>query len=303
MKAVVLASFNMDLVMRAERPPRPGETVQGAFALHLGGKGFNQAVAARRAGAAVDVIGRVGDDAFGQRFLDALDRDSIGRRHVAIDAQAGTGVASIVVDATGENAIIQAPQANRRMTAADIDGATSGFEGAAVALWQLETSDEAAIAFARAARAAGAATIFNPAPCMPFDRQLLELSDVIVANELEAAALLSTNAGEDPAALAGALQRAHDAVAVVTCGPRGAVACDGARELRIAPHRVDAIDTVGAGDAFCGALAVALGEGAALDDALRFANAAGALAATKPGAEPSIPVRREIEQLMREVAR
>src|SRR5512141_3482629 len=120
-KVAVLGSFNMDLVMRAEQLPRPGETRQGEVAMRLGGKGFNQAVAARRLGADVAVVGRVGDDEFGRRFLAALDREGIDRRAVAVDTEAGTGVASIVVDGAGENAILQAPQANRNLTPDDVE--------------------------------------------------------------------------------------------------------------------------------------------------------------------------------------
>lgn len=300
-KVVVLASFNMDLVMRAERRPDAGETLQGEFAMHLGGKGFNQAVAARRLGADVAVIGRVGDDAFGRRFLDALDREGIDRAAVSVDPGASTGVAAITVTPDGENAIIQAPQANRRVTPDDVDRHRALFSGAQVALLQLETSDAAALAFARAARAHGVRTVLNPAPARAVHGELLDAADVIVPNQAEAAALT----GIDPRARAG-IEKAAAALSgadgrraiLITLGERGAY-LHGATDYVAAP-RVDAIDTTGAGDAFCAALAVALARGRDLPEAARFAAIAGALACTRHGAEPSMPTMNEVERFMEE---
>jgi ribokinase len=299
-KILVLASFNMDLVMRTPRQPQRGETLQGEFATYLGGKGFNQAIAARRLGADVAVIGRVGDDEFGARFLAALDAEGIDRRHVSVDSVTGTGVASIIVDDSGENAIVQAPQANRKIRAADIDAANSVFEGANAALLQLETSGEAALRFAEAARDAGARVVLNPAPAAPVRAGLLRAVDVILPNEPEAAALTGTEIGsvDDALSAADTLHQSYGAAAVITLSERGAaVVADDLRQ-HVPAFRVAAIDTVGAGDAFCAALAVALAERASLDEAVRFANAAGALATTKPGAEPSMPQRNDIEALL-----
>jgi len=292
----VLASFNMDLVMRTARRPEPGETLQGEFAMYLGGKGFNQAVAARRLGAEVRVIGRLGDDEFGRQFLSALDREGIERAHVSLDPDLGTGVAAIVVDQRGENAIIQAPRANRRVSIEDIRRARPAFDGAAAALLQLETSDEGAVAFAREARTRGTRVILNPAPAAPVGSELLALADVIVANEVEAAAAAKTSIDARDAARR--LAAMHGADVIVTLGTDGAFAACGGKELHCPAHLVDAIDTVGAGDAFCAALAVALAEGAPTFEAVRFANAAGALATTRHGAEPSMPHRDEIETLL-----
>jgi ribokinase len=302
-KIVVLASFNMDLVMRTERQPARGETLQGEFAMFLGGKGFNQAIAARRLGADVSVIGRVGDDAFGRRFLDALDREGIERSFVSVDPDAGTGVASIIVDGSGENAIVQAPQANRNVAVADIERAAAVFEGAQVALLQLETSEAGAIAFARAARIAGARTILNPAPAAKVVSALLGLADVLVPNEIEAETISGNKIGsvDDAVSVAAGLRDACGCGTIVTLGERGAIVVDGATSTHVQAHDVAAIDTVGAGDAFCAALAVALAEGASLVDAARFANAAGALATTRAGAEPSMPYRREVGALLKGV--
>jgi ribokinase len=299
-KIAVLASFNMDLVMRAERRPVAGETLQGEFAMFLGGKGFNQAVAARRLGAEVVVTGRVGDDEFGGLFLDALDREGIDRQAVVIDRQTGTGVASIIVEPDGTNTILQDPQANRNVRADDIVRATTALFGADMAMLQLETSDDGAKAFAATTRAAGCPVLLNPAPAGTVAPDLLGLVDIIVPNEIEAKLLTGREVSTvgDAFAAAGKLVFSGPTIGVITLGDRGAIGVSAG--ARVAEPRFDvvAIDTVGAGDAFCAALAVRLAEGADLADAMRFANAAGALACTKRGAEPSMPYRTEVEALL-----
>ncbi len=295
----VLGSFNMDLVMRAARLPRPGETLQGDFAMHLGGKGFNQAVAARRLGAEVSIVGRVGADEFGRRFLDALDDERIDRHAVVVDAEAGTGVASIVVDGDGENAILQSPRANRALTPGDVERLPLPRDGG-VAMLQLETSMPAAIAFARRARAAGLTTLLNPAPAAAVPDELLELADIVVPNLIEARTITGIDGATVDAAFAMAeeLLRRGPRTAVVTLGGDGAVLVDGTAHLHVPAFSVPVTDTVGAGDAFCAAFAVALAEGRELADAASFACAAGALATTRHGAEPSLPCRREVESLI-----
>jgi ribokinase len=300
-KVAVLASFNMDLVMRAARRPGAGETLQGEFAMHLGGKGFNQAVAARRLGADVAVVGRLGDDQFGRRFLDALDREGIDGTGVVTDNDEGTGVASITVEPDGGNSIVQAPRANRRLDAADVAANAAALAGAGVAMLQLETSMPAAIAFARAARDAGAMTLLNPAPAAPVPEALLALTDMIAPNEVEARTLTGIGApGREGAfSMADALLRLGPRGALITLGPDGAVACAEGLRLHAQCFEVPVVDTVGAGDAFCAALAVRLAEGAGVADALWFASAAGALACTRAGAEPSMPARSEVDALVK----
>jgi ribokinase len=299
-KIAVLASFNMDLVMRAQRLPTPGETLQGDFAMYLGGKGFNQAIAARRLGAEVAVVGRVGDDQFGAAFLAALDREGIDREGVTVDPHDGTGVASIVVDADGENAILQAPRANRNLTAVDVDRATAAFDGVDIALFQLELSEQGELAFARRARSLGATVIFNPAPAAPVAGDLLALCDIIVPNQIEACALTGVDARtvDGAFAAADALRRRGPSVCIVTMGASGALCVSGDCRLQVPAFGVPVVDTVGAGDAFCAALAVRYAEGAELTDALRFAAAAGAIACTRQGAEPSMPRRTDVEELL-----
>lgn len=299
-KIAVLASFNMDLVMRTERRPGVGETLQGEFAMYLGGKGFNQAVAARRLGAEVVVAGRVGDDEFGRMFLDALDREGIDRRAVVVDDEVGTGVASIIVEADGTNTIVQSPRANRRVTREQIEEhAGHLFEGTDMAMLQLETSMEGAAAFVTNAGERAVTVTLNPAPASVDGRALVAQADIVITNEIEAEAIGygSIHGGRETmlAAKAGAIDRRS---AVITLGGEGVVGSDGIETIYIAALRVDAVDTVGAGDAFCAAFAVRVAENADLSDALRFANAAGALACTKHGAEPSMPYRDEVEALL-----
>jgi ribokinase len=286
--------------MRAERLPRPGETLQGDFAMYLGGKGFNQAVAARRLGADVAVIGRVGDDDFGAAFLGALDAEGIDRRGVSIDPEIGTGVASIVVDADGENAIIQSPRANRALTADDVRRAAAAIDGATIALFQLELSDVAVYEYAHLARSAGATVIFNPAPAAPAADAIVALAEIIVPNQIEACTLTGIDPPSigDAYAAAEALRKRGPAVAVITLGSQGAAAVAEGVRIHVPAFEVDIVDTVGAGDAFCAALAVRLAEGADLADAVRFAAAAGAVACTRPGAEPSMPRRVEVEAVL-----
>lgn len=297
MNIAVLGSFNMDFVMRSARLPRRGETVQGEFAMHLGGKGFNQAIAARRLGAEVEVIGRVGDDTFGHQFLAALDAAGIGRAGVASDPDGGTGIASIVIEDDGANTVIQAPRANRRLAPDDIARAAASFDGAAIAMLQLETSMPAALAFSQAARAAGALVLLNPAPAAAVPDDLLRAADIIVPNEIEAETLtgISIDSIDAAEAAARALLARGPRAAVVTLGARGAIGVTADERYHEPAPRVDAIDTVGAGDAFCAAIALRLAGGAPLREALAFAVAAGAVATTRHGAEPSMPHLHDVE--------
>lgn len=278
-RVVVVGSFMMDLVARTSKLPKPGETVIGeSFSQFLGGKGFNQAVAAARSGGTVSMVGCVGDDAFGREFLDALDREGIERSGVSIDAEEGTGVGLPVVESSGQNAIVVIPRANHSLRTLPV----STIATAKVVLLQWELTARVTVEAARIAKEAGAIVVLNPAPAVGDLRDYDGLIDVLVPNESEAAALGSID-GID---------------LVLTLGERGALVRSGGREQRFDPHDVTCIDTVGAGDAFCGALCAALAGGADLFDAARIGNAAGALAVTKAGAEPSMPHRADIEVLL-----
>lgn len=300
-RVAVVGSFVTDLVIRAPRRPRPGETLIGhSLDIFLGGKGFNQAVAAARLGAEVTMIGRVGNDAFGDRFLEALNREGIHADYVIRDPQQGTGVASPLVEDSGENSIVQVPRANAALSPADIERAASALAQCAVLLAQLEVPPAASLRAAQIATAAGARFILNPAPARQDAADLIRLADVLVPNEVEAIGLVGVtpHSGADPAEAARRLRAQGVPVVIVTLGERGALLVTEAGEQVFPAYSVNVVDTTAAGDAFCGALAVALAEGRDLAGAVRFANAAGALAVTRLGAEPSLPRREEVERLL-----
>jgi ribokinase len=270
----VVGSLNVDLVARAERLPRPGETVSDAsYAEVPGGKGANQAVAAARLGAAVAMVGCVGADAHGRLSLHSLDETGVDTSRVRV-VDDRSGVALIEVDASGENTIVVAPGANARVTPDDVD--VSGADGVLV---QLEIPIAAVEA---AADRADGLFCLNAAPARPLPRELVERAGLVIANRYEAEAL-----GAQPRLLA------------LTLGPDGAVLLEEGREVaRAAAPRVHAVDGTAAGDAFCAALAVSLLEGRPREEALRRACAAGAVAASRFGAQPSLPTAAEVDELL-----
>ncbi len=296
----VVGSFMMDVVVRTAKRPAVGETAIGeSVNFFLGGKGFNQAVASARFGAPTSMVGRLGTDGFGDQFVDALARENIASTFVGRDAIIGTGVGLPVVDSSGTNSIIVVPQANLECTPAHIDAAAGVVGAAAVVLAQLELPYESVARAFEVARAAGAKTVLNPAPmgANSLD-QFRGLVDLVTPNESEAATI-APGAGEDPEQIAAAVAAALGAGAVLlTLGEKGALLWDNGVVTRFDAHHVTVVDTVGAGDATCGALAAAWAQGASLADAARAGNAAGALAVTVAGAEPSMPHRAAIDQLL-----
>lgn len=294
----VVGSFMMDLVVRAPRRPLAGETLVGhGFDVYLGGKGCNQAIASARTGVQTSMIGRLGADDFGARFLEALATEGIDASCVTIDPHEGTGVGAPLVEDTGENSIVIVPRANHRITVADVDAAGPEIDAAAVLLLQLELPIEVVAAAALRARTAGTLVVLNPAPAPAAGVGTFGgLVDVLVPNEIEAVAL-SGSAG-DPLRAACLLQEQLGCAVVVTVGDQGAWLIDGPEPEHLLAHAVEAVDTVGAGDAFCGALGARLADGACLRDAAVYANAAAALSVTRPGAEPSMPTATEIESLL-----
>jgi ribokinase len=297
-QVVVVGSFMTDLVVRAPRRPQPGETVVGTgFERFLGGKGCNQAVAAARAGATVAMVGRVGDDEYGRDFLELLEREGIYAGHVVVDPAEGTGIATPLVEPSGENSIVIVPRANANVGVGDVDAASTAILGARVLLLQLELPLEVVATSARCARGAGALLVLNPAPAVGDLGAFEGLVDVLVPNEVEAAAL--TGIDDDPLAAAKALRERFGCAVVVTLGAQGSLVLplDGAHEA-LPAHAVAAVDTVGAGDAYCGTLAARLAAGDDLLAAARRANAAGALSVTVPGAEPSLPTASEVDALL-----
>jgi ribokinase len=297
-RIVVVGSSNTDLVVRAPALPGPGETVLGSsFLVTPGGKGANQAVAAARLGARVTLVARLGADEFGDRALAGLGREGIDTTFVARDTEAASGIALIVVSESGENAIAVAPGANMRLTAADVDRAAPAIREADMLLLQLETPLPTVRHAATLAMKAGVPVILNPAPAAPLAGELLSRVSVLTPNELEAAALTGASAyGVDAARRAA--QRLHAsgvANVVITLGREGALMEGEAGSDHVPGWTVTAVDTTAAGDAFNGALAVALAEGASLERAVRFANRAAALSITRPGAQPSLPTREAVE--------
>ncbi|NUQ62687.1 MAG: ribokinase [Pirellulales bacterium] len=298
---LVLGSVNTDLVVLGPRLPAPGETVLGGrFYQAHGGKGANQAVAAARAAAGpVMLIGAVGDDAFGRHALDHFRREALDCRFVNTVPGEATGVALILVDSNGENMISVASGANLRLTPADVDAVPDEvFRAARVFLTCLESPlDTVARGLARA-KAAGLKTILNPAPAHEdlHHADILRHVDILTPNEGEASALTGV-ARSDPSGIEAAARRLQAMGCrdcVITLGPRGCMLVS-QDAVAVEGHRVEAVDTTAAGDAFNGALAVAISEGRTLLEAVRWATRAAAIAVTRPGAQPSLPTRAEID--------
>jgi ribokinase len=301
---VVVGSLNMDLVVRVPRMPAPGETIFGSdFQTFPGGKGANQAVAAARLGAQVTMIGRVGADAFGERLLANLKTEDVDVTHVQSDQEAATGIAMITVDESGQNSIIVASGANMQLTPQDVATAWRSIEQVDVVVMPLEVSLPCIEQAARLAGASGARVVLNPAPAQHLSDDLLRRVDLLAPNESETALLtqMAVNTIEQAEQAARALQAKGVGAVVLTLGSRGALLLDGESPGRHLPaHTVEVLDTTAAGDAFVAALAVGLAEGASLDKAARLANAAGALAVTRMGAQPAMPTRTEVDQLLQQ---
>lgn len=292
---VVLGGLNTDLVVEVGRLPRPGETVIGGDVRRLaGGKAANQAVAARRLGAHVALVGAVGNDDLGAELRRGLSDEGVDVRAVRTIPGRASGVALIVVQAGGENTITVAPGANGELGIHDASATADALRSADALLLQLEVPVAASLTAASAARAAGKLVVLNAAPLtdpVPAETlALLAASDVVVANEEEAAAL-----GRYATAPSGRL--------VVTLGAQGARWTDGGATGRCAAFAVDSVDAVGAGDTFTAALAVAFAGGAPLPDAVRCGCAAGALATLRSGAQTAMPTGAEVDHLLAGAAR
>lgn len=293
---VVVGSINMDLVVRAPRHPQPGETILGAdFQTFPGGKGANQAVAAARQGKHVKMIGRVGDDSFGSSLLATMQENGVDTGLVRRTDGVASGVALITVSETGQNNIVVVPGANWRLTPDDIIASQSAFEGAAAVLLQLEIPLDTVEKAVHIAHEYGVRVILNPSPAQTLSKSLLTKIDYLVPNEHE----LSLITGMQPLTIAAdGLKFLGTGCLIVTLGADGVLVMEGEVSHQIAPYHVKVVDTTAAGDAFTGALAVALSEGQSIETAAAFGNAAGALAVTKAGAQPSLPTRDETDRFM-----
>ena len=302
-RIVVLGGINMDLVATVERFPVPGETVVGrAFTTYPGGKGANQAVAAARLGAQVNMVGRVGDDAFGHQLRHGLSVEGIDVAGVGIEAGSPSGIAVIQIDASAQNQIVQVWGANQRCGADEMGAVEAVVANASVLMLQLEAPLDVSLAAARAARAHSCRVVLDPAPAptagLPPD--LYALCDCITPNETEAEALVGFPVPDMASAHRAAeelVQRGAKA-AVIKMGERGAYCLAAGESGHVPAISVNAVDTVAAGDAFNAGLAVALAEGHTLSEAVRWGTAAGAIAVTRIGAQDAMPRRDEVEGLL-----
>ena len=300
-RVLIVGSANVDFTIALPRLPEAGETVsEGTLLVNHGGKGANQAVAARRLGAETRLVGCVGDDGSGHAVRTALAAEGIGVAGLLTTDAAATGTAFILVDAQGRNQIAVAPGANRRLTIADVTARADDLTWAEVIVVSLEIPLATARWVVEEARRRGVITILNPAPLPDGPLDFLGSVDYLTPNAGEAARLAGTAVDDDAGAehAAKALRARGVGTPVITLGERGVLALGADGKVRVSAHRVAAIDTTAAGDAFNAALAVSLADRRPLPDALAFANAAAALACTRRGAQPSLPTLEEVERLL-----
>jgi ribokinase len=296
----VLGSINQDFVLKVERRPQPGETVTNAeLSTHNGGKGANQAAAAALLGATVTILGRVGDDEFGEPLVRALEEKGIDTDLVERAPGASTGAAFITVTPDGENAITVAPGANRSLAPEDVDAAAGAIGDARVLVAQMEIPVESVLRAVEVAAERGTRALVNLAPTFEVPRGLLEKLDPLVVNEHEAAFLLGSAVEGVEGALSAApkLLSLGPRSAVITIGEGGAVFASGDSTEHLPSPEVDVVDTTGAGDAFVGALATQLARDARLEEAVAYAVRAGAAAVTREGAQGALPTPEVVEAL------
>ncbi|EKY3232411.1 ribokinase [Cronobacter malonaticus] len=298
---VVLGSINADHILNLEAFPAPGETVTGSqYQVAFGGKGANQAVAAGRSGADIAFIACVGEDDIGERIRQQLSRDNIDVSPVSAVAGESTGVALIFVNGEGENVIGIHAGANAALTPERVNEQREKIANARALLMQLESPVESVIAAARIAHENQTTVILNPAPARALSDELLALVDIITPNETEAEKLTGVKVSDDESAAqaAAVLHQKGIETVIITLGSRGVWLSVNGEGQRVPGFRVKAVDTIAAGDTFNGALLTALLEGTPMLNAIRFAHAAAAIAVTRPGAQPSVPWRDEIDAFL-----
>ncbi len=294
---LVIGSLNADLVVRVKHFPLPGETISGDdLQIIPGGKGANQAVAAARQGARVAMIGCVGKDGFGSFLLDSLNSNNVDTSHVRVD-ESSTGTATIIVESNGQNSIVLSSGANGKVSAKDIEAFKLD---AKILLLQLEIPLEIVIHAAQWGRQKGMTVILNPAPASELPAELLSNTDYIIPNETE----LDLLSGVPVIDISSAEQAAKVMIdqgaknVIVTLGDRGALFVSSNQVAYVEPYKINVIDTTAAGDAFIGGFASALLRGVENMEAVKYANACGALAATKFGAQPSLPTKEKLEKFI-----
>jgi ribokinase len=303
----IVGSLNMDFCVSVARLPAAGETVLGReFRMVPGGKGANQACAAAklaRPGTVVRMTGCTGFDLFADHLRASLSAAGVDTRYLRARRNAPTGAALIEIDQAGQNAIVVAPGANSDLTAADLEAARAAFDDAAFMLVQLETPLETVEAALRLARTAGAITMLDPAPAQRLPKVILDQVSILTPNESEACALLNVAASRisiaQAAEAARAIRALGPAAVVLKLGDAGCIYLDDTVMIHRPAFDVAAVDTTAAGDTFNAGLAVALAEKRSIEAALEFASAAAALSVTRHGAQSSIPLRSEVEALLR----
>lgn len=298
-KIVVVGSSNIDMVVKSDRIPMGGETVLGGdFVMVPGGKGANQAVCAAKLGADVKLVARVGDDVFGETSLRNFHETGVDTRFVIKDPTTPNGVALIVVDSKGENAIVVAPGANTALTPEDVDAARDAIAEADAVVLQLEIPQETVAHSIELANSLGTRVVLNPAPMRRMPAELLARVDVVIPNQHEAAGLLGkpgSGAELDAETAAAGLRELGAGCVVITLGSMGAYVASDDMAGFVEPVKVEPVDTTAAGDAFTASIVCALAEGQDLMSAARFAARVAGISVTRMGAQPSMPSREEVE--------
>ncbi len=298
---LVLGSSNIDFILTLPRFHHPGETIQAhRFSTAFGGKGANQAVAAKRLGAEVIFVTKLGNDFYGKSYRYYLNQQGIPKKYLLMDKKTSTGIAFIELDSKGENRIAVFGGANHHLLVNDLKRVCHLWRKMKVFVSQLEIPIPTVIWGLRTAKKYGALTILNPSPPLPLPSKFLSLVDYLVPNELEAQILsgIRFHKASDLSKMAKKLLSTGAKNVIITLGPKGLFFKNDEEEIRMEAFRVKVLDTTAAGDAFVGGLAFGLAEGHPIYESLRIASAAGALATTKLGAQPSLPSKRELLQLI-----
>lgn len=297
-KILVIGSSNTDMTVPTDRLPLPGETVMGGeLKMGQGGKGANQAVAAKRLGAEVVFACKLGNDIFGDNAIKAYERDGIDTSCV-LRCGTPSGVALITVDSKAENSIVVASGANACFSVADIENLTQEIESASILLMQLEIPVPSVTRAAQIARKAGVKVVLNPAPAAVLPAELIACTDILIPNETELSKISGVQAGDRESTLKAveALRVKGAKDVIVTLGSKGSLVCeDGKEPVEVPACKVKAVDTTAAGDTFCGGLCTALSCGRSLVEAVQFATKASSLTVQKMGAQDSIPYLSEIQ--------
>lgn len=301
-RITVFGSFAADLMGRTPHLPVPGETVKGSvFQMGAGGKGFNQAVAAKKVGADVVMVTKIADDPFGKLAIDTMRTLSMDTSHILYSDNSGTGVALIMVDEnTSQNEIVVVPGACGEITQQEVEACAPLIRESSYLLVQFEINQDALLSAMRIAHEAGVKIILNPAPCQNVTDEILAMADLVTPNETEAEGLtgIFVDSEESAAQAANLIHQKGVNQVIITMGSRGVFISSDGKQLLLPPFRVEAVDTTGAGDAFNGGLVAGMAEGMDIWQAARFASAVAAVSVTRYGTSQAMPTREEAETLL-----